>query len=101
MAFAIQIAVDGTLTTVALTTATNGSVLLAKNLARKGGVVFNDSSGSLYISLCSTATVPTTAVFTALLATNTYYQVPSNYVGVIQGISAAGVTGNARVTELT
>jgi hypothetical protein len=66
------------------------------NGRRKGITVYNDSTSSLYLKL-GTGAASTTS-FTVLMATNTYYEVPYLYGGVINGIWAAA-NGFARVTE--
>lgn len=71
--------------------------VLASNSSRLGATVFNDSSALLYLKLGATAS---TTSFTALLATNDYYEVPFQYTGIIDGIWSSA-TGSARVVELT
>jgi hypothetical protein len=70
--------------------------LLASNADRKGATVFNDSTAILYLKLGATAS---TTSFTVKLFENSYYEVPFDYTGIIDGIWASA-TGSARVTEL-
>lgn len=71
--------------------------LLAANALRRGVVIYNDSTQTLYIKFGTTAS---STSFTKLLATNAEYVVPFNYSGRIDGIWASA-NGNARITELT
>jgi hypothetical protein len=71
--------------------------LLAANTARIGGVIYNDSTADLSIKLGAVASATS---FTVRLVTNTYYPIPANYTGIIEGIWASA-TGNARVTEIS
>lgn len=73
--------------------------LLASNVNRKGGSIFNDSaSATLYVALGATAA--STASYTAQVLPGGLYELPKNYTGEVRGIWSAAV-GNARVTELT
>jgi hypothetical protein len=71
--------------------------LLAANAARRGAVVFNESTAVLYLKLGSASSVTS---YTVQIAANGYYEVPFGYTGIITGIWASA-NGNARVTELT
>ena len=84
-----------TLTSVAasITTVT----VLALNNGRKGATIYNDAAAILYLALGSGASVTN---FTAKLFSETYYEVPYEYLGIITGIWNVA-TGAARVTELT
>ncbi len=97
MAFAIYVAADGAPTSV--TASTVDQVVLTHNQARKGGVVYNNGGTNMFILLCR-GTAVSTAVFTAILTPNTYYQVPSNYIGEIRALWNTTASGNAQVTEL-
>ena len=81
------------------TVAASGSnvTILAANANRMGATVFNDSTVSLYLKLGATAS---TSSFTARLFPQSYYEVPFEYAGIIDGIWESA-TGNARITELT
>jgi hypothetical protein len=71
--------------------------LLALNTLRKGATFYNDSSSFLYLKLGATAS---TTSFTVKIAPSGYYEVPSSYTGVIDGIWVSAV-GSARITQLT
>ena len=84
-----------TLTNVA-SSATNVTVL-ASNTNRRGATIYNDSSSLLYMKLGTTASATS---FTIKLFPYSYWEVPFNYTGEIDGIWASA-TGAARVDELT
>lgn len=85
-----------TQTTVA-DSATNVTIL-ASNANRLGATIENDSSAVLYLKLGATAT---TTSYSARLVQYSYYEVPFNYTGIIDGIWASDPgDGAARVTEL-
>lgn len=71
--------------------------LLALNTNRKGAMVMNDSTQTLYVKLGSAATATS---YTVKMAADAYYEVPFGYTGVITGIWASA-NGYAYVTELT
>lgn len=71
--------------------------LLASNVDRKGATIFNDSTQILYLKLGATAS---TSSYTTQMATNSYYEIPFGYVGIIDGIWASA-NGNARITEIS
>jgi len=71
--------------------------LLAINTSRKGATFYNDSASFLYLKLGATAS---TTSFTVKIAPSGYYEVPSSYTGVIDGIWVSAV-GSARITQLT
>ena len=71
--------------------------ILASNTGRMGATVYNDSTAFLYLKLGATAS---TTSFTIRMASQSYYEVPFDYTGAIDGIWASA-NGNARVTELT
>lgn len=71
--------------------------ILASNANRLGATIYNDSSAILYLKLGSTAS---TTSFTIKMQAESYYEVPFNYTGIIEGLWASA-TGNARITELT
>lgn len=70
--------------------------VVAPNSLRKGLTVFNESSAFLYLKLGSSASAND---FSIKMAPNSYYEVPYNYIGNIDGCWSA-VDGIARVTEL-
>lgn len=86
----------GATTSTAATT--SAATLKAANTGRKGLTVYNDSSDTLYV-LLGAGTVSTT-VFTVQMASETYYEVPFGFAGVVTGIWS-GTNGAARVTEIT
>lgn len=85
----------GTTTSAAATGATQ--TLLAANASRRGATIFNDSTVSVRVKLGAIAS-PTS--FTILMRAQSYYEVPFNYSGIIDGIYDSA-TGSARVTEIT
>jgi hypothetical protein len=91
----VQKAATGTITSVAGTT--TSATILAANVNRKGGSVYNDSTAVLYLAFAASAS---TTAFTVPLAANTYYEISGGYVGIITGVWATAA-GSARITELT
>jgi hypothetical protein len=71
--------------------------LKALNAARRGLTIFNDSTQVLYLKLGATAS---TTSYTVKVASQGYYEVPSDYTGIVDGIWAAA-NGFAYVTEIT
>lgn len=71
--------------------------ILASNANRKQAIIYNDSTKKLYLKFGATAS---TTSFTILVFRDSYYEVPGNYSGIIDGIWDA-VNGSARVTEIT
>lgn len=73
--------------------------LLAANDARRGAVVVNDSTATLYLKLGSAAS---TTSYSYRLDPGGQWEMPSSwtYTGLIAGIWSAA-SGDARVTELT
>ncbi len=71
--------------------------LLASNANRIFASIYNESSKQLYIKLGTTAS---NTSYSILLMPNSYWEVPNDYTGEIDGIWAAA-QGNARITELT
>lgn len=71
-------------------------VLLKANPARRGATVFNDSTAILYLLLADAAA--STSKYTVQMVAGSYYEVPYNYAGPINGIWAS-VNGNARIVE--
>lgn len=83
--------VSGSATTVSL---------LASNAGRKGAMVTNDSTASLYVKFGTTAS---TTSYTVLIPPGAYYEFPANtaiYTGAVDGIWSAA-NGAARITELS
>lgn len=86
----------GTMTNVAAS-ATNVSVL-ASNANRIGAAFYNDSGNILYLALSATAASAST--FSIRIMPNSYYDLPVDYTGVVNGIWN-GNAGTLRVTEFT
>jgi hypothetical protein len=86
---------SGTATKANVAAATSSTQLIASNTARLGASVFNDSTSAMYINLGSSAT---TTAFVVKLAPASYYEIPFNYTGVVNGIWDTA-TGAARVCE--
>jgi hypothetical protein len=84
-------------TTVANTTV--ATTILSNNDLRKGATIYNSSNKLLYIAFGPVDA--TLASFTALIATNGYYELPYGFTGRISGIWGASGSGGALVTELT
>lgn len=82
----------------AVTSVTSSTTLLAANAARRGFVVVNDSTATLYAKFGSTAS--TTSYTYKLLAGDSFESMITPYSGIITGIWAAA-NGQAMVTELT
>lgn len=71
--------------------------LLAANHARLGASFYNNSTAILYLKCGATAS---TTGFTVQMATETYYELPYGYTGLVSGIWAS-VDGNCMITEFT
>ncbi len=70
--------------------------LLSANQNRLGATFFNDSSNILYLKLGATAS---TTSFTVKILSGGYYELPFEYIGIIDGIWD-GTNGAVRITEL-
>jgi hypothetical protein len=82
-----------------VTGSTSAVDILAANVNRKGAFVFNDTNRTLYLKLGSGVSISS---FTTKVPADDLYEVPfPAYTGIITGIWPAGVSGSARVTELT
>ena len=76
----------------------SNATLAASNSARKGLIIFNDSTAALYIKYGATAS---TSSFTYKVYPNGQWEMPwPVFPGTVDGIWDSA-TGNARVTELT
>jgi hypothetical protein len=74
------------------------TTLLAANTARKGFMIFNDSTANLFLKFGSDAS---TTSFTVRLGNGDFYEMNERvYTGIITGIWSVAA-GNARITELT
>ena len=78
-------------------TSTSYGTILTASTARLGRQIFNEGAGNLHITL-GTATTSTSS-YTVRLSSGDYYEIPSNYTGLVGGIFATA--GTARVTEVT
>lgn len=74
-------------------------ILIAANTARKGLLIFNNSSQILYVKFGTTASATDFTV--RLTPYATYEMTGTIYTGRIDGIWAADSTGAALITELT
>jgi hypothetical protein len=78
-------------------TSTSYGTIAIANSARLGCQIFSEGPGNLHVTL-GTATTSTSS-YTVRLASGDYYEVPSNYTGLIGGIFAT--SGTARVTQVS
>lgn len=84
-------------TVTSVNSSASNVTLLAANQGRRGAYIYNDSTAVLYVKLGATAS---TSSFTVQMASETGWQVPDNYTGIIDGIWASA-NGSAMVTEIT
>jgi hypothetical protein len=73
-------------------------VLIAANAARLGAAFYNDADKNLYLKLGAGAASNS---FTVIVPPGSYYELPFNYTGLIEGRWAAGGAGTLYVTEVT
>lgn len=74
--------------------------LLAINLRRKGGSIFNTDANALCIRMDGgTATI--TTGFNVRLIQNAYFEIPFGYTGAITGIWEVDGAGAANIAEYT
>ena len=78
-------------------TSTSYGTIMTASTARLGGQIFNEGAGNLHITL-GTATTSTSS-YTVRLSAGDYYEIPSNYTGLVGGIFATA--GTARVTQVS
>lgn len=78
-------------------TSTSYGTIMTASTARLGGQIFSEGPGNLHITLGTGTT--STSSYTVRLSSGDYYEVPSNYTGLIGGIFATA--GTARVTEVS
>jgi hypothetical protein len=78
-------------------TSTSYGTIMTASAARLGGQIFNEGAGNLHITLGTGAT--STSSYTVRLSSGDYYEIPSNYTGLVGGIFATA--GTARVTEVS
>jgi hypothetical protein len=88
----------GTSVVTAVTGSTSDTLILAINAARLGATIYNNATRLMYLKF---GTGPSSASFTVIIQRDGYYEVPFSYTGVLRAVWAAGVTGDALVTELT
>lgn len=78
-------------------TSTSYGTIATASTGRLGCQIYNQGAGNLHVTL-GTATT-STSVYTVKLNSGDYYEIPSNYTGLIGGIFASA--GTALVTELS
>jgi hypothetical protein len=78
-------------------TSTSYGTIATASTGRLGCQIFSEGPGTLHVTL-GTATTSTSS-YTVRLASGDYFEVPSNYTGLIGGIFATA--GTARVTEVS
>jgi hypothetical protein len=88
----------GTATVTTAATSSSNATLKAANASRLGLVIFNDSTGMLFLKFGGTASVTD---YTEKVDPQMPWYNTTRYTGVIHGIQASPDTGTARVTELT
>lgn len=90
-----------TSSTTAVETSVAASVtnvtLLSANSSRLGATLFNDSAADCYVKLGTTAS---SSSYTVKMAAQSFFEVPFNYTGRIDGIWTSA-TGAMYITELT
>ena len=78
-------------------TSTSYGTIMTASTARLGGQIFSEGPGTLHITLGTGTT--STSSYTVRLSSGDYYEIPSNYTGLVGGIFATA--GTARVTEVS
>jgi hypothetical protein len=87
----------GTATLTNVSGSASSVSLLAANAARRGAIIYNDSTAILYVKF---GTAASTTSYTYLLVAGATVEFPRPvYTGVVHGIWASA-TGAARVTEV-
>jgi len=90
-------ATSDTPTTSSVAASLANVTLLAANVDRLGTAILNDSAtATLHLKLGATASLTD---FTVKIGPDAYYEVPFNYVGIIDGIWDIA-SGSARITEV-
>lgn len=74
------------------------TTFLVANPSRKGATIWNDASANLFVKF---GTGASDTSFTVRLSSNSYYEVPFGYTGMITGIWATAGAGAARISELS
>jgi hypothetical protein len=78
-------------------TSTSYGTIATSSTGRLGCQIFSEGPGTLHVTLGTSTT--STSLYTVRLASGDYFEVPSNYTGLIGGIFATA--GTARVTEVS
>ena len=78
-------------------TSTSYGTIATSNAGRLGCQIFSEGPGTLHVTLGTSTT--STTLYTARLSAGDYFEVPSNYTGLIGGIFATA--GTARVTQVS
>jgi len=78
-------------------TSTSYGTIATSSTGRLGCQIFSEGPGALHVTLGTSTT--STSLYTVRLSAGDYYEVPSNYTGLIGGIFATA--GTARVTEVS
>ena len=78
-------------------TSTSYGTIATSSTGRLGCQIFSEGPGTLHVTLGTSTT--STSLYTVRLSSGDYYEVPSNYTGLIGGIFATA--GTARVTEVS
>ena len=78
-------------------TSTSYGTIATASTGRLGCQIFSEGPGTLHVTLGTSTT--STSLYTARLSSGDYFEVPSNYTGLIGGIFATA--GTARVTLVT
>lgn len=87
----------GTATLANIASSASSTTLFASNPNRKGAIIYNESTQTLFVKFGATASATSYSVF---MASNTQYVFTAPvYTGVVDGIWASA-NGNARVTEI-
>ncbi len=91
----VRLTPAGSSTTGNVSGSTSSQTILPANASRKGFIVYNDSSATLYIKYGATASATS---FTEKLYSNSSYS-ETRYTGRVDGVWSTA-TGAARITEL-
>jgi hypothetical protein len=78
-------------------TSTSYGTIATASTGRLGCQIFSEGPGTLHVTLGTSTT--STSLYTVRLSAGDYYEVPSNYTGLIGGIFATA--GTARVTQVS
>jgi hypothetical protein len=89
---------SGTATVTSVPSAIVSTILLVANALRLGATIQNDSMRVLYVRCGTPASA---ALYTVRLTSQSYWEVPAGYTGIITGIWVAPAAGAALVTEFT